>query len=156
MSHQSELDMAIGLIEDNFSNYSAWHHRSILLPKAFKDQPDQLQSQIFEEFEKVKAAIYTEPEDQSAWFYHRWLVGVMKEKSPESFETILLDQLQTCEELLTVEEHCKWAILTIVFLKIELKQTGIEELLEQLKTIDAKRTGFYNNLATKIPAQVTA
>lgn len=144
--------MAIGLIEDNFSNYSAWHHRSIFLPKAFKDQPEQLNAQIMDEFEKVKAAFYTEPEDQSAWFYHRWLVGVMKEKAPESLEAILLDQLQTCEELLSVEENCKWALLTIVFLKLELKQSGIKEILEQLKTIDAKRTGFYAHLEKSIPA----
>lgn len=144
--------MAIGLIQDNFSNYSAWHHRSVFLPKAFKDQPDQLRTQILDEFEKVKAAFYTEPEDQSAWFYHRWLVGVMKEKSPESLESILLDQLQTCEELLSVEENCKWAILTMVFLKIELKQDGIKELLEQLKTIDSKRAGFYADLEKSVPS----
>lgn len=29
---------------------------------------------IFKEFELVKNAFYTEPADQSAWLYHRWLV----------------------------------------------------------------------------------
>ncbi|KAL4540729.1 hypothetical protein Ndes2526B_g07564 [Nannochloris sp. 'desiccata'] len=28
-----------------------------------------------QEFDLVKQAFYTEPEDQSGWFYHRWLLG---------------------------------------------------------------------------------
>ena len=27
------------------------------------------------EFELVRNAMYTDPEDQSVWVYHRWLVG---------------------------------------------------------------------------------
>jgi geranylgeranyl transferase type-2 subunit alpha len=150
VSPEAELSMAIGLIEENFSNYSAWHHRSIFLPKAFGDQVEELRNQIQEEFEKVKAAFYTEPEDQSAWFYHRWLVGIMKQKAPDSLEAILRDQLQTCEELLTIEENCKWALLTIVFLKLELKEAGVAEDLQRLKDLDSKRSGFYGDLAKSI------
>ena len=28
------------------------------------------------EFELVRNAMYTDPEDQSVWVYHRWLVGL--------------------------------------------------------------------------------
>jgi geranylgeranyl transferase type-2 subunit alpha len=27
------------------------------------------------EFDLVKNALYTDPADQSAWLYHRWLIG---------------------------------------------------------------------------------
>lgn len=27
------------------------------------------------EFEKAKEAFFTDPDDQSVWIYHRWLVG---------------------------------------------------------------------------------
>jgi hypothetical protein len=28
-----------------------------------------------DEFKLVEAAIFTDPEDQSPWMYHRWLMG---------------------------------------------------------------------------------
>lgn len=148
---ERELAVAIGLIEENFSNYSAWHHRSIFLPKAFGDNKEQFRSCIMDEFEKVKAAFYTEPADQSAWFYHRWLVGIMKEKAPEQLDTLLKDQLQACEELLSVEENCKWAILTQVFLLIELKQP-IHDKLALLCRIDPTHVGFYKDLEQTLPS----
>lgn len=158
---ERELAVAIGLIEDNFSNYSAWHHRSIFLPKAFGNNQDQFRSQIMDEFEKVKAAFYTEPADQSAWFYHRWLVGIMKEKAPDQLEALIEEQLHACEELLTVEENCKWAILTQVFLLIELNSNGarsaiIQEKLDSLQRLDPSHNGFYQDLGKSLSPTVNA
>jgi geranylgeranyl transferase type-2 subunit alpha len=36
---------------------------------------DTIDSILDKEFELVKQAFYTEPEDQSSWLYHRWLLG---------------------------------------------------------------------------------
>lgn len=74
----------------------------------------------------------------------------MKKKSPESLEEILKDQLVACEELLTVEEDCKWAMVTKAFLMMELKLEGVKELLEKLKQVDPKRRGFYADLEARL------
>lgn len=148
---ERELEYAALKINHNFSNYSAWHSRTVLLPVLHgtpdssaaqaaaeltatlraaalsadpadvtgKDQPQASEQQkqhagqqqpqqgaagptpaltaaaaasagphvsaaataavpkeaLDEEYELVKQAFYTEPEDQSGWFYHRWLLG---------------------------------------------------------------------------------
>lgn len=83
----------MGKISENFSNYSAWHYRSTLLAKvrpaldsrdggaedtARIQQSDQravAPEAIDEELDTVASAFYIDPCDQSAWFYHRWLLG---------------------------------------------------------------------------------
>jgi hypothetical protein len=70
-------------INENFSNYSAWHYRTVLLPRLYPAasvaSDAALRARYEEvldgEFHLVRQAFYTEPEDQSAWLYHRWLLG---------------------------------------------------------------------------------
>ena len=59
--------LAQGKVESNFSNYSAWHYRTKLIPTLCAS-PAALQGQIAEEFDSVQQAVFTEPDDQSAWF----------------------------------------------------------------------------------------
>ncbi|GAB1610385.1 geranylgeranyl transferase type-2 subunit alpha-like, partial [Argonauta hians] len=75
---QDEFDFTTTKISSNFSNYSSWHYRSKLLPQL---RPDPTQAAgteeeaLLQEFDIVQNAIFTDPDDQSAWFYHRWLMG---------------------------------------------------------------------------------
>ncbi|PUZ59496.1 hypothetical protein GQ55_4G046200 [Panicum hallii var. hallii] len=59
---EEELKYTMDKISDNFSNYSAWHNRSILLSNLLIQQ-----SKVFFTF--------TDPSDQSGWFYHLWLLA---------------------------------------------------------------------------------
>ncbi|EPZ32739.1 hypothetical protein O9G_000814 [Rozella allomycis CSF55] len=59
----------------NFSNYSAWHHRSNMILNMHNDEKREA---ITKDIEFIKNAIFTEPNDQSAWFYYKWLINQSK------------------------------------------------------------------------------
>ena len=99
-----ELSFVMSKIETNFSNYSAWHYRSKLLPQVYGTiecaaiqptdphvgladpapaaapavQPAKLASVLTEELKLLHNAFFTAPEDQSAWFYHRWVLAQLE------------------------------------------------------------------------------
>ena len=73
--------MALGLIKENFSNYSAWHYRGKLIPKLVEKnglEPNTSYVIPFEtilsDFEMLKHAYFTDPKDQSPWNHHEWLL----------------------------------------------------------------------------------
>jgi len=67
MSIKEELEFTTEKIQTNFSNYSSWHLRSTLLLRMENDF-------LSEELDLIKNAAFTDPNDQSVWFYHRWLI----------------------------------------------------------------------------------
>ena len=98
---KDEFDFTTTKINQNFSNYSAWHYRSKLLLTTFTTAEEQQNAvqhgwfswlarvsvpltarvpvwftkRIVLDLEIVRNAVYTEPADQSAWLYQRWLLG---------------------------------------------------------------------------------
>ncbi|KAG1239376.1 hypothetical protein G6F35_000046 [Rhizopus arrhizus] len=73
---ESEYQFTTKMICQSFSNYSAWHQRSKLLPEVVAPMTTEEKNEVARnELDLVKNAIYTEPDDQSAWLYYRWILG---------------------------------------------------------------------------------
>ncbi|KAF4670240.1 hypothetical protein FOZ61_001258 [Perkinsus olseni] len=132
------------LIDQNFSNYSAWHLRSTL-----KDLD------VHEELELVRQAYYTEPNDQSVWQYHNWLTIAAEGKhklgdeyTPEQVN-ILKEELVSVEELLQVEPEAKYALLTKAKFLRALDRKGsrdeVRSIFLKLEEVDPLRKGFYQD-----------
>ncbi|XP_027698941.1 geranylgeranyl transferase type-2 subunit alpha isoform X1 [Vombatus ursinus] len=113
-----ELAFTDSLITRNFSNYSSWHYRSCLLPKLQplpdSQPPGRLPEDILlRELELVQNAFFTDPNDQSAWFYHRWLLGRADPK--DAIRCLLVSRNEAC--------------LTVCFSRPIIVSPGIETLM---------------------------
>lgn len=51
---------------------------SVLLSNLFKRKAEEfpLEEKVLQEYEHVRSAIFTDPADQSGWFYHLWLIDL--------------------------------------------------------------------------------
>ena len=129
-----ELEYSRRKIEDNFSNYSAWHHRSVVLglPAADGDALGEggwaragagqasegglTGAMIEEELQFVRQACYTDPRDQSGWFYHRWLTGKLlvaeDDRIAEAEKArVLRFEIDMCRGVHELDPEAKWPVV---------------------------------------------
>lgn len=100
-------------IEQNFSNFSAWHYRGLCLMRGFIDE--ELQAHIQSDLELVRNAVYTEPNDSSAWLYQQFLLGSDGPKGlPKQPQSVWMEELKYIEELVEMEPECKAALLGLM------------------------------------------
>lgn len=114
----SEFDYSTEKIQENFSNYSAFHHRSCFLKNSSMD----IETLIEHECSVVENAIFTEPDDQSAWWYQQflftWLFARYKELgiNLETYIRSLEHHIGIVQSLLEIEPSSRWAMNSLVFL----------------------------------------
>ncbi|GAA5969469.1 hypothetical protein JCM11641_008124 [Rhodosporidiobolus odoratus] len=163
---ESELAYTTRKISANFSNFSAWHYRTKLLGKLWEEKGWEMGrkervEQVDQEFYLVKQAIWSDPNDQSAWLYHRWLVG-------EGSTTLVRREIAGIEELLEEEPDSRWCLDSLVYYKrllVSLLETEDDEttpaereelnlecvgMLKKLEQVDPMRAARYRDLGLQI------
>ncbi|CCH40862.1 Geranylgeranyl transferase type-2 subunit alpha [Wickerhamomyces ciferrii] len=162
-----EFDYTTEKINKDFSNFSAWHNRTKLIPILLNSKPTtRFESSLGflkEELGYLKNAMYTDPQDQSVWIYLRWLLTsdiFIKTLDKDTYIGILEDELKNVKELNELETEDNgvennWCLKTIVTIeglldktKNETKFTDeIEKSLIRLKDIDPLRKNRYTYLS---------
>jgi geranylgeranyl transferase type-2 subunit alpha len=145
-------------ITSDFSNYSAWHERTRLLPIA--RAPVDLDG-VRAELELVRNAFYTAPEDSSAWFYHRWLLSRVEaagaaacdEARRSELRSVLESERGMVRELLEIEPDSKWPMLTGAHVCLLLGGEPAHEerhaWLARLSSIDPQRAAHYRHASAQ-------
>lgn len=84
---EDEWKFTTSKINQNFSNYSAWHNRALLVGKRASELPSQrdgekaLHDLCNAELDLAIKALYCDPHDQSAWLYTDYILDVIQRSS---------------------------------------------------------------------------
>ena len=124
-----DISYSQSLIENDFSNYSAWFIRRSALEKG-GILPDPLA-----ELDLVWNAIFVEPTDQSCWQYHDWLL----EKEPGTLIEKDIEYFQQLEQVVE-EKDSKYLLLRKLRTSVGSQR---HDLVERLCRIDPMRKGYY-------------
>ncbi|CAN0039274.1 unnamed protein product, partial [Laminaria digitata] len=133
LSAQEDLDFTTAKIKQNFSNYSAFHFRSKVLPRMVDEAGSDRWQLLSDELDLAHDAMFTEPADQSVWWYHHFLLtwaeegtaaggGDDAERCAERYAEILRAEASMLEELIEVEGRCKWAELALLLVMRRLER----------------------------------
>jgi geranylgeranyl transferase type-2 subunit alpha len=152
VSSAEEFRYSTEKIEQNFSNYSAFHHRSVYILQLEHKSIDSKTSAISIELAIVENAVFTDPFDQSAWWYHRFLLNWLKSLLPadqpvessvlqitdlnkndnivarDFCSKTLASQIETLRGLVDLEPQCKWpldALVNVLTLQQVLTRQGL-------------------------------
>ena len=189
---QREWDFTKTKIVENFSNFSAFHYRSKLLLLVSENNnndnqscwcwspiivaDDTASSTTVQNIAQTESSLmenimFTEPDDQTIWWYHRfvldWVQTHMTNATNDDeitdgwYSEWLQQQAETLQVLVedTNEESggCKWALLgyhlvlsRLVSLETPPKEASwesqLESILDQLMQIDPDRTQRYETM----------
>lgn len=171
---EQEFDYSTKMIKTNLSNFSAWHNRSNLIPRLLAERnatSRQRREMLDKELEFIMQALYTDPYDQSLWFYHLYLMTTLSPHCPQKAtfvtdftnqdrEEYIETQLDLVKDMLDGTDDCKWiyqGLLTLAeqYLEIDAgnKAVTTKEMggwLDKLEQLDPLRKGRWADLRQKL------
>ena len=171
---EAEFEYTSKMINTNLSNFSAWHYRSQLIPRLLTERKagnDERRKFFNGEFELITRALYTDPYDQSLWFYHQYLMSTLDPSNQQGASILepctnadrlhYLDQeIDSVKDMAEDAEDCKYIYQALLeyscrYLEIEAgnkKVTTLEmrQWVEELRKLDQLREGRWTDLQTKL------
>lgn len=167
---ESEFAYTTKMIKTNLSNFSAWHNRLQLIPKLLTERNADSAARrklLDDEFELIITALYTDPYDQSLWFYHNYLMTNLSPKTSLSLRIVpdltnhdrieyFDTQIDLLKDMLDGTDDCKWIYQALVtytpeYLELDAGNKKITTLeltgwLDQLEALDPLRKGRWLDL----------
>jgi geranylgeranyl transferase type-2 subunit alpha len=147
---EAELAYSLRRIREDFSNYSAWHARSLAVGRALESGGEDSEALIAGEWELLFNGLYTNPQDQSLWMYVFWLL-------PRTASSAQLSQLGAhCLQLLEMDgdEAGRWPLLCLLRLAllrdIACGPRDRHALAAVLERIDPQRRGYYRHIMNNV------
>eukprot|EP00834_Sanchytrium_tribonematis_P002435 NODE_75_length_23955_cov_0.435069.p12 type:complete len:259 gc:universal NODE_75_length_23955_cov_0.435069:19646-18870(-) len=137
-----EFEFTANQIKSNFSNYSAWHWRYKII-NALKPIHD-IMPLILQDIPLITTCFYSDPRDQSAWFYYLYLISISDIQNISIYDALSL-QYSQLQELNELEPNCKWIQIGLMRLssKLQVDSKQRSDILYDLTVSDAKRSQFY-------------
>lgn len=167
-SHSDEFKFSTEKIVENFSNYSAFHHRSIYI-MAMLDQ--NCKECLAQEFSIVENAIFTEPDDQSAWWYYQFLISQATRRlfkqaalsqpftkahsdDIKCYLKIIRSHIELMNSLLDLENKSKWAMVCLASLYQYLIEAaaGLSEVYTVAAISSSESGSDYDGLDYQLPS----
>jgi len=171
---EQEFEYTTKMIKTNLSNFSAWHNRSNLIPRLLAERnatSRQRRELLDQELEFIMQALYTDPYDQSLWFYHQYLMTTLSPTCPEKAKIVtdltnkdreeyLETQIEMVKDMLDGTDDCKWiyqGLLTLAeqYLEVDagnkvVTTKEMTEWLDKLEALDPLRKGRWVDLRSKL------
>ena len=130
------LAYARGRLDANFSNYSAFHELAAHLPRTLDRETAR------RELDVARQALFCEPDDQSAWWYH---ADVLRRCEAEA--DLVDAEIATLRELRDLEPGSKWPALALLRLLLRTPRAAthveVARLHADLRRIDPAHAHMY-------------
>lgn len=170
---ESEFEYTTKRLQSNFSNFSAWHNRSELIPKlvTLRSLDTTARKEFLDaEFEYINGAINLSPEDQSLWYYHQFLVAnitntdtatsIVPDLSTADRVADIQREIEGIKDLLEDYTDVNWIYVSLLEYSLAIcrleKQSPKENLTElpqwlgKIKELDHLQAGRWNELAAEL------
>ncbi|KAI9767164.1 MAG: Rab geranylgeranyltransferase [Geoglossum umbratile] len=178
---EGEFAYASRMVEANLSNFSAWHARAAWGVRVLdvRGAGEEERLRFFEdELALITRALYTDPYDQSLWFYHTYLLlttcspklpppgparAAITPLAPAQKAHYLRREIATLHDLLTEGvDDCKWVLEALVVYtgwlgrcegapEEEMEEGGgIGDWLRRLEALDPLRLGRWRDWAADV------